>query len=125
MAKRMIIKNIFDLVGIASEEESLEMLNAKEDTKEAGVALGAAKKEQAKGKRARDITALVTTGSEIPQRLEQLDLNDLHLLKIDELHAHVANADPQGSIPKPNKKIGLEKANLLINVHATLRRFLW
>jgi hypothetical protein len=43
---------------------------------------------------------------------------------IDELHALIINANPQGSIPKPNKKTWLEKANLLPIVQAALRRFL-
>jgi hypothetical protein len=45
-------------------------------------------------------------------------------LKIDELYALLANVDPQGFIPKPNKKTWLEKANLLPTVEAALRRFL-
>ena len=58
-------------------------------------------------------TALVTTGSEILQRLEQLGPDKLLRLKIDELHALLLNADPRGTIPKPNKKTRLEKANLM------------
>jgi len=34
------------------------------------------------------------------------------------------NADPQGSIPKPNKETWQEKANLLPTVQAALRRLL-
>ena len=52
------------------------------------------KKDQAKDKRARDTTAFVTTGSEILKRLEQLGPSELHRLKVDELHALLANADP-------------------------------
>ena len=70
-------------------------------------------------------TALVTTGSEILQRLEQLGPNELLDLKIDELYALIVNADPLGSIPKPNKKTRQEKANLLPIVQAaTIGRFL-
>ncbi len=36
----------------------------------------------------------------------------------------LVNDDPQGSIPKPNKKAGQEKANMLSTVQAVLRRFL-
>ena len=50
--------------------------------------------------------ALVTTGSEILRRLEQLGPNELLRLKIDELYALIVNTDPIGSIPKPNKKTG-------------------
>ena len=45
-------------------------------------------------------------------------------LKIDELHSLLVNADPQATIPKPNKKTGQEKANLLPNVKAAFGRFL-
>ena len=69
-------------------------------------------------------TALVTTGSEIMQRLEQLGPNELLDLKIDELYALIVNADPLGSIPKPNKKTRQEKANLLPIVQAAIGRFL-
>ena len=57
------------------------------------------------------------------QRLEQLGLGELLRLKIDELHALLVNADPLGSIPKPTKKAGVEKAKLLPTVQAALRRF--
>ena len=90
----------------------------------AAAAAAAAKKDQAKEKKARDTTALVTTGSEILKRLEQLGLFELLHLKVDELHALVVNADPQASIPKPNKKTWQEKASLLPTVQAALRRHL-
>ena len=82
----------------------------------------AAKKDQAKEKKARDTTALVTTGSE--KRLEQLGPSELLRLKINELHALLVNADHEASIPKPDKKIGQEKANLMPTVQAALRRYL-
>ena len=100
------------------------MLKAKEHKKEAAAAAAAAKKDQAKDKRARDTTAFGTAGSEILKRLEQLGPSELHRLKIDELHALLVNANPQGSIPKPNKKTGQEKARLLPTVQAALSRFL-
>ena len=36
----------------------------------------------------------------------------------------LANTDPQGSIPKPNKKTGQEKASLLPTVQAAFGRYL-
>ncbi len=99
------------------------MLKAKKEKREAAVVVAAAKKNQAKDKRARDTTALVTTGSEILKRLEQLGPSELHRLKIDELHALLVNAAPQGSISKSNKKTGQEKANLLPTVKAAFSRF--
>ena len=89
------------------------MLKAKEDKRETTAVAAGAKKDQAKDKRARDTTALVTTGSEILKRLEQIGPSELHRLKIDELHALLENANPQGFIPKPNKKTWQEKASLL------------
>ncbi len=68
--------------------------------------------------------ALVTTGSEIMQRLEQLGPNELLRLKIDKLYALIVNADPLGSILKPNKKTRQEKANLMPTVQAEIGRFL-
>ncbi len=70
----------------------------------------------------KDTTALVTTGSEVLKRLEQLGLNVLIRLKIDELHSLLVNVDPQASIPKPNKKTRQEKVNLLPTVLEALRR---
>jgi hypothetical protein len=55
--------------------------------------------------------------------MEQRGQIELLRLKIDELHALIGNVDPLGSNPKPNKKIGLEKANLLPTVIAALGRF--
>ncbi len=91
----------------------------------AATAAAFAKKDQAKGKKARDTTALiVATGSKILKRLEQLGPSEKLRLKIDELHARLVNADPQASIPKPNKKTGQEKVNLLPTVQAAPRRHL-
>ncbi len=59
-------------MGSATGEQAMAMLKAKEDERVAGVAAAAAKKDQAKDKRARDTSALVLTGSEIMKRLEQL-----------------------------------------------------
>jgi hypothetical protein len=53
------------------------------------------------------------------KRLEQLGPSELLRLKIDELYA-LLNADPQASIPKPNKITRQEKANLLLIVQAAL-----
>ena len=72
MAKRISIKDIYSHAGNAKGDESLAMLKDKEDRKEADVAAAAAKKDQAKDKRAKDTFALVLTGSEILTRLEQL-----------------------------------------------------
>ena len=69
-------------------------------------------------------SSLVLAGSEILTRLEQLGPLELIRVKMYELHALLVNADPQGFIPKPNKKGGQEKANLLPTVLAALRRFL-
>ena len=91
-------------------KQALAMLQASEEKRVAATAHVAAKKDQAKEKKARDTTALVTTGSE--KRLEQLGPSELLRLKINELHALLVNADHEASIPKPDKKIGQEKANL-------------
>ncbi len=58
------------------------------------------------------------------QRLEHLGPGELLRLKIDELHALLLNADSRVTIPKPNKKTGLEKANLLPTIQAVIGRFL-
>ena len=73
--------------------------------------IAAANKNQAKDKREKYFTILVTAGSDILKRLEQLGPSEMLRLKIDELHA------------MPNKTAGQEKANLLPTVQATLRRF--
>ena len=87
------------------------------------VVSGSATNGTTKDKRAKDTTSLVTTGSEILKRLEQLGPSELIRLKIDELYTLLVNNDPLGSIPRPNKKEGQEKANLMSAVQAALRRF--
>jgi hypothetical protein len=72
MNNRITSRNIFGLVGSATGEQAMAMIKAKEDERVAGAAAAAAKKDQAKDKRARDTSALVLTGSEILKRLEQL-----------------------------------------------------
>ena len=99
------------------------MLKVKEDEKVAAAAAADIKKDQAKDKRAKDTTALVTAGSEVLKRLEQPGRAEILRLKIDELHALIANVVPLWSNPKPNKNTGLEKASLLPAVIAALGRF--
>jgi len=123
IAKRISSRNVFDKAVSATKDKSLTMLKAKSDAKEEDVIALAAKKDQAKDKRAKYTTALVTTGSEIMKRLEQLGPSELLRLKIDELYDLLVSNDPRGAIPKPNKKIGQEEANLLPRVQAALRRF--
>jgi hypothetical protein len=123
MAKRITSRDIFGLVGSATGEEALAILKAKNDKKEAAVVAAAAKKDETKEKRAKDITAFVITGSEILRRLEQSGPDELLRLKVDELYALLVNADPQGSIPRSNKKTGQEKASRLLIVIAALGRF--
>ncbi len=86
MNNRITSRNIFGLMGSATEEQALAMLKAKEDER-VEAADAAAKKDQAKEKKAKGTTALVTTGSEILKRLEQLGPSELLRLKIDELYA--------------------------------------
>jgi hypothetical protein len=123
LAKRISSRDIYGHVGSATRDEALVMLKVKEDGKEAAVAAVAAKKDQAKDKRAKDTYALVLTGSEIMTRLEPLGPSELLRRKIDELHGLLVDADSQTSIPNPNKKTRLEKANLLPTVQADIRRF--
>jgi hypothetical protein len=120
---RISSRNIFGMAGSATGPEALALLRAKEDIRLEAAAAAAVKKNQAKDKRAKDTSALVLTGSEVLKRLEQLGPNELPRLKIDELHSLLVNADPQASIPKPNKKTGQEKVNLLTTVQEALRRF--
>ena len=89
--------------------------------KEATSTVVVAKKDKAKDKRVKDITALVTTASEILKRLDHLDPNELLRLKIDEVYAILVKADPQDSISNPNKKAGQEKAKHLSIVLAVRR----
>ena len=77
MAKRISSKDIYGHAGSATGDMTLAMLKAKEDKREEAVVAAAAKKGTPKDKRARDATALVTTGSEILTRLEQLVPSEL------------------------------------------------
>ncbi len=48
----------------------------------------------------------------------------LGTLKVDELHALLVNAYPQGVVPRPNKAVGLEKVHSLSTVSAAIQRHL-
>ena len=85
------------------------MLKAKDDKKQAAYAVTAEKRDAAKEKRARSITALVIASSEVLKILEQRGRAELLRLKKDELHALIVNADLVGSNPKRTRKQGLRK----------------
>ena len=121
---RIYSRNIYGHVGSATGDEALAMLKKNQDERVEAAAAADAKREQSKIKKTADTTILVTAGSEILTRLERLGPSELPRLKVDELHALLVNADPLGSIPKPNKKTGLEKANLFPTVQAAFGRFL-
>ena len=70
MNNRITSRNMYGMVGSCSGDEAIARLQAKENDRVAAVAAAAAKKDQAKDKRAKDTTALVTTGSEVLKRLE-------------------------------------------------------
>ena len=123
MAKRISSRHIFGHVGSATGDEALALLKTKDDKKQAADAAAAEKRDAATEKRARSTTTLVNTGSEVLRRLEQRGPAELLRLKVDELHALIVNADPLGSNPRLNKKLGLEKASLLPEVIAALGRF--
>ena len=115
---------MYEQVSSAMGDEALATLKKNQDDRVAASATVAANKDQANTKKTKDITALVTTGSEIMTRLEHLGPSEMIRLKIDELHALLVNNDSLGSLPKPNKKTRLEKVNLLPTVQAALGRFL-
>ena len=58
------------------------LFSSKDDKKQAADAAAAEKRDAATEKRARSTTALVTAGSEVLKRLEQLGPNELLRLKI-------------------------------------------
>jgi len=72
MNNRISSKNIFGHAGSATRDQALAMLQVSEGKRMAAVDAAAAKKNQAKEKKARGTTALFATGSEILKRLEQL-----------------------------------------------------
>jgi len=121
--RRITSRNIFGLPGSATEEEAMARLRAREEEKQAADAAAAAKKEAADAKKARDTTARVLLGSELLDKIKQGGPQVLRKLKIDELHALLINAYPQNSIPRPNKKEGLEKVEELATVQDALRIF--
>ncbi len=63
-------RNIWGLEGSATGDEPLAMLTTKEDKRVPPVDVAAVNKYQAKNKRAKDTTVLVTAGPEIMKRLE-------------------------------------------------------
>ncbi len=67
MNNRISSRNIFGHARSAIGDQLLAMLQASEEKRVAG-ASAAAKKDQAKEKKARDTTALVTAGSDILKR---------------------------------------------------------
>jgi hypothetical protein len=98
-------------------------LRAREEEKQAADAVAPAKKEAAEAKKARDTTSRVLLGSELLEKIKQGGPQVLRKLKIDELHALLIDAYPQNSLPRPNKKEGLEKVEELGIVQDALRIF--
>ena len=95
-------------------------MKAKEDERLAAIVAATAKKEMNKDKKARETTVLMTKGSNLLLRIEQLGSSVLDAPKVDELHALLVNANLQGIVPKPNKTVGLEKVRSLSTVSAAI-----
>ncbi len=98
-------------------------LRAREEEKQAADATAATRKEAAEAKKSRDTTTRVLLGSELLEKIKQGGSQVISRLKIDELHALLINAYPQNSIPRPNKKEGLEKVEESATVQDALRIF--
>ena len=92
-------RNIYGQVHSATGDKDLAMVKKNQDERVTSYAAVAAKKDQAKTKKTKDTTTLVTTSSEILTRLEQLGPSDSHLLNNDDLNALLIINDPLGSIP--------------------------
>lgn len=120
---RITSKNLHNLKGSATGAEGLRLVmerNAQNNAKEAAAA---DKREQAKQKKAVEVSALVTKGSAILKTLEQKGEAKLYRLKVDELVALLTHAYPQENQSKPkNKAEGLEKVRALGTVKVALER---
>ena len=120
---RITSKDIHGKKGSATGEESLQLLKAKDaETKKQHEAT-AIRKEEAKQKKAKDVAALVTTGAERLQVIEQQGPTAIDRLTVHELHALLVNCDPQGTVTKPKtKREALENVKACRTVQVALVR---
>ena len=73
-------------------------------------------------KKARDTATLVTLGSDLIKKIEEGGETAIHRMTVHELHALLVNANPLGSVSKPSKKVGIEKALQLDTVKTAILR---
>ena len=83
---------------------------AKEDDRLGATQVVVAKKAREKDKKAKDKFVQVIAGAALIDKIMRHGISVLNGLKKNELYALLVHADPNASIPKPSKKVGLEKA---------------
>ena len=120
---RITSRNIFGLPGSATGEEAMRRLKEKEDEKTAAAAAAAAKKVEKDNKKAKDTATQVTLGSDMLKKIEHGGGDVVKTLSIPQLHALLVNSNPLASIPKPNKKVGIEKVMQLDTVKTAILRY--
>ncbi len=100
----------------------MRRLKDKEDDKKAKETAAASKKEETNDKKAKDTAERVTLGSDLLKKIEQFGAAVINTMSLPQLHALLVNANPLGSIPKPTKKVGIERALQLDTVKDAIMR---
>ena len=101
---RITAKTMFGLKGSATREEGRRLARERHEQNQAEKAGKAARKEDAKLKKALEVAAGVTRGAELLRELEVYGERLLSKLVIPDLQALLTNADPQGNVTKPKNK---------------------
>jgi hypothetical protein len=115
-------RDIFGMPCSATSLEAVRRLKEKDDDKKAKETAVPLKKELNNNKKAKETAKQVTLGSYLLKKIEQLSAAAINTLSTTQLHALLVNANQQGSIPKPTKKVGIERALQLDTVKDAIMR---
>jgi hypothetical protein len=85
-------------------------LKEKGDHKKAKKSASASRKELNNNTKAKETVERVTLSSSLLKKIEQFAAAAINTMPITQLHALLVNANPLGSIPKPTKKIDIERS---------------
>jgi len=88
----------------------MRRLKEKDNDKKAKETEAASKKELNNNKKGKETAERVTLGSDLLKKIEQFAAAIINTTSTTELHALLVNANPLGYIPKPTKKVGIERA---------------
>jgi hypothetical protein len=119
---RITSRDIFGMPGSATGPEAVRRLKEKDDKQKAKETAAASKKEMNNNKKAKETAERVTLGSDLLKKIEQFGAATIITMSTTQLHALLVNANPLGSMSKPTKKVGIERALQLDTVTDAIMR---